>query len=109
MGIISCIKHGVCGLTPSVSVDICNDLLNGGSGGIRDIYLVIVRVFDGEEHLYDQVNYISCELVDLHKLNRVYEIHNEAEEARINSFFPKTSVVCGKCFEEYIKGKNLIR
>lgn len=108
MGTSLCEKHGETGIFSSISIDICEEIMGRSSIKNENIYVVIIKVFDGDEYLYEQKNYISEGLFKEGNLNFIYEIHDELDEERINAFFPKTSGICGECFNEYLSSRNLI-
>lgn len=108
MGTTLCNKHGETGIVSSISIDICEEMMGRSSIKNERIYIVIIKVFDGNEYLYEQKNYISEALFKEKDLNMLYELHDELDEERINTFFPKTSGMCGKCFNEYLSSRKLI-
>lgn len=108
MGISLCRRHGESGIVSSISIDICEEIMGRSKEKIENVYVVTIKVFDEDEHVFDQSNYISENLFKTHNLKLEYEIHSESDEEKINSFFPKTSGVCGKCFDEYMSSRKII-
>ncbi|PUA30184.1 MAG: hypothetical protein B0W54_06630 [Cellvibrio sp. 79] len=108
MAICFCKKHGDSGVVSCISKDVCEDVLGRSNEAINNIYIVVIKVFDAEEFLFDQINYVSESIFKLYNLSVKYEVHSESDEENLNSFFPETSGACGKCFEEYILSRNLI-
>lgn len=101
MGLAICKNHGESGVISGISLDICQDLEHNPAT-IQKIVIVNIEVFDGDEYLYTQKNYVSEKLFRDNNLEKNYRITNEDEEDSLNLKFPKTSGMCGKCFEEYI-------
>ncbi len=107
MGLIQCRKHGQTGIVPNISIDICEDQLGEKDNNISEICIIYIRVFDGEEYLFDQKNYINKKLFDQLGMQFDYIIRKEEDEESLNAFFPKTSGMCADCFKEYILGRNI--
>ncbi|WP_066962875.1 hypothetical protein [Microbulbifer sp. Q7] len=107
MGLAFCKKHGETGITPNISVEICEDQSKGSLGKIQDICIVNIKIFDGDEYLYTQENYISKAAFDEAGMNFEYIITCEEDEEKINVFFPETSGMCSACFKEYIISRNI--
>lgn len=101
MGLAICKKHGESGVIGNISLDICQDLQNAISD-ITGIVVVTIDIFDDDEFLYSQKNYISKKIFEESDLKKKYKITNEEQEAALNVIFPSTSGMCGKCFEEYV-------
>ncbi len=108
MGLAICNKHGQTGVVSNISLDICKELSDNHNNEIREIVVVIIDVYDNDEFLYKQKNYISRDIFNKYNLKKSYKISTEEEEKDINKIFPKTSGLCSKCFEEYIEKNDIL-
>ncbi len=107
MGLAICKKHGESGVISGISLDLCQDLEHNPDT-IQKIVIVNIEVFDDDEYLYTQKNYVSEKMFIDNKLEKNYRIRNEKQEDSLNLIFPKTSGMCGKCFEEYVLRNKII-
>lgn len=107
MGLAICNKHGESGVVDGISLDVCLDLENH-TATVKNIAIVVIEVFDDDEYLYSQKNYISEKLFIEKNLKKKYYIKNDTQEEILNKIFPRTSGVCGKCFKDYILRNGII-
>lgn len=106
MGLATCKKHEKSSVISGISLDICQDFEHNPAT-IQKIVIVNIEIFDGDQYLYTQKNYVSEKIFIDNNLEKNYRITNEEQEDSLNLTFPKTSGMCGKCFEEYISGNRI--
>lgn len=82
--------------------------MGDGHPVIEKVRAVSIKVFDENDFIFEQVNYISDSIFKEHALKMKYDIHTESDEILLNELFPKTSGVCGKCFNEYLSSRELV-
>src|SRR5688572_13141090 len=99
MGLAICKKHGESGVIGGISLDICQDVQNG-KNEIKGIVIIKIDVFDGDEFLYTEKNYVSSKIFNDRRLSKKYTISDEGQENTLNDLLPPTSGMCGRCFED---------
>jgi hypothetical protein len=104
MGIILCEDHGRTGIMTGVLDEICVKMLKDEYIDPTDFATVAIDYFDGDELLFSDKYLVTKEFKKKYEVRDHYEIYSdEDEEHLLKPFKSKIGVICGKCYEDYLK------
>ena len=108
MGIIECNKHGRTGIVTGVLDEICRKILNDEYIDHEEFATVVIDYFDGDELLVSDIYLVTKEFKKKYNIRGHYKISSDQdEELLLEPFRSKIGVICGKCYEEYLKRHSI--
>jgi hypothetical protein len=104
MGIILCEDHGRTGVVTGVLDEICTKILNDENIDQEEFATIVIDYFDGEELLVSDTYLVTNDFRKKNNVKDHYKICSEEDEQiLLKPFKSRIGVICGKCYEEYLK------
>ncbi len=104
MGIILCEDHGRTGIKTGVLDEICTKILNDEHIDQEVFATIVIDYFDGGELLVSDKYLVTKDFKKKNNVRDHYKIYSdEDEKILLKPFRSRIGVICGKCYEEYLK------
>lgn len=108
MGMIICEDHGRTGIRTGILEEICQKVLNDTPILQEELSYIIVDYYDGKIFMFSNKYIVTKKFKEESELNDYYKVSTEEEDALLHEKLQSNiGVLCGKCFDEYLKKYNI--
>ena len=108
MGMIICENHGRTGIRTGILEEICQRVLNDTPIAQDELSYIVIDYFDKNDFLFTNKYIVTKSFKKALKLDDYYKISTEEDDKRMfKKIGSNIGVLCGKCFEEYLKKYNI--
>ena len=113
MGMVECKKHGLTGIYPSIDLKLATNIYINEEPLDKEIIVLITDIRDDELEVgadgfvFPFFYYYYASTFYENNLERRYLTYTDEEDINVRKILPKTSPVCGKCFDEYVSKHSL--
>jgi hypothetical protein len=108
MGMIICENHGKTGIKTGILEQICQKVLDDIPILQEELSYINVDYYDNKEFMFSNKYIVTKKFKKESNLNDYYKVTSEEEdEALYKRLGANIGVLCGKCFDEYLKKFNI--
>ena len=108
MGMIVCEIHGRTGIRTGILEQICQKVLDDTPITQEEVSYILVDYYDNKKFMFSNKYIVTKKFKEVSKLNDYYKISTEEEDALLHDRLgANIGVLCGKCFDEYLKKYNI--
>jgi hypothetical protein len=109
MGMIICEDHGRTGIRTGILEQICQKVLDDTPISQEELSYILVDYYDNKKFMFSNRYIVTKKFKEESKLNDYYKVTTEEEDRLLyKKLGSNIGVLCGKCFDEYLKKYNII-